>query len=58
MMSPQVLTAAIPPKKTAMPVNTLIFPANFSGAKTSSRMNLVKADSFKSCMARGRGVAP
>lgn len=28
-----------------------------SGAKSSSRMNLVKADSFGSCMVRGRGVA-
>jgi hypothetical protein len=42
IISPHVRTATIPPMNIPMPVNKLIFPGSFSGAKTSVRMNLLQ----------------
>lgn len=46
--SPHVLTAAMPPKNSASPVTTLIFPGNLSDAKISSRKNAAILDSLGS----------
>lgn len=48
MMSPQVLTSAMPPKKMVIPVKMLTFPGNFSGENISLRRNLERVDSLGS----------